>query len=144
MHDSGKIIGGLVIFVAGLTFPFWFTLAAGQADYRPDPERPTGQKHCVEDTAYMKAWHMDLLDHWRDEVVRNGQRVYLPDKRWPCSRDEDCTGGFCQQGICRYDMSLTNNCLECHRSRARFCDRCHDYLEVKPYCWDCHLAPEEE
>ena len=38
-------------------------------------------------------------------------------------------------------MSLTNTCLGCHSNKAQFCDQCHNYLEVTPYCWDCHVDP---
>ena len=29
-------------------------------------------------------------------------------------------------------------CLDCHSNTAEFCDRCHDYASVRPYCWHCH------
>ena len=122
MHDAGKIIFGLIIFLALITFPFWFTLASGKAGYRPNPELPEG--NCVESKAYMKAWHMDLLNEWRDEVVRSRDRVYVTaDGR-------------------RYEKSLTRTCLGCHQSKANSCDRCHDYLDVQPYCWECHVDPK--
>lgn len=144
MPDRGKILFGLALFLIAVSFPFWFTLAAGQADNRPQPERPAGEKHCVESVDYMKAWHMDLLNQWRDSVVREGKRIYLPTQNWPCSDDSECSGGFCQGGRCLYEMSLTNNCHACHRSKERFCDSCHNHLEVQPYCWDCHRAPQGE
>jgi hypothetical protein len=34
-------------------------------------------------------------------------------------------------------------CLECHSNKTKFCDQCHNYLDVQPYCWDCHLVPKE-
>ena len=28
------------------------------------------------------------------------------------------------------------------KDKARtFCDKCHNYTGVKPYCWDCHVEP---
>ena len=36
-------------------------------------------------------------------------------------------------------MSLSNTCLDCHSNKTEFCDRCHDYASVRPYCWDCHI-----
>jgi hypothetical protein len=42
-----------------------------------------------------------------------------------------------------YDMSLSRTCMDCHSNKADFCDRCHDYLAVNPYCWDCHVEPKE-
>ena len=29
-------------------------------------------------------------------------------------------------------------CLDCHKNKSNFCDKCHDYMGVKPYCWECH------
>ena len=34
------------------------------------------------------------------------------------------------------------SCMSCHANKDKFCDRCHDYLAVKPYCWDCHVEPQ--
>jgi hypothetical protein len=41
-------------------------------------------------------------------------------------------------------MSLQNTCMQCHPNKAEFCDRCHNYASVKPYCWDCHVEPKEK
>jgi hypothetical protein len=41
-----------------------------------------------------------------------------------------------------YTMALTQTCLKCHASKADFCDRCHNYAGVAPYCWDCHIDPK--
>jgi len=40
-----------------------------------------------------------------------------------------------------FDMSLSNTCLSCHTNKAEFCDKCHGYASVDPYCWDCHVDP---
>jgi len=123
MYDAGKIILGIVIFLVLITFPFWFTPALGNPDYRPEPELPAGK--CVESREYMVHWHMDLLDEWRDSVVRDGNRMYVSSEYGD-----------------RYEMSLTRTCMSCHTSKERFCDRCHDYTGVDPYCWDCHVEPK--
>ena len=123
MYDSGKVITGLVVFVALVSSPFWLTAAGGKADYKPQPELAKGLegKKCVESKEYMRAFHMDLLNRWRDEVVREDSRVhYSPDGR-------------------AFDKSLSNTCLECHSNTEQFCDRCHDFVGVNPYCWDCHI-----
>jgi hypothetical protein len=67
---------------------------------------------------------MDLLMDWRDEVVRRGNRNFV---------------AFNGR---TYTISLTGTCMGCHSSKANFCDRCHDYAGVKPYCWDCHIDPK--
>ncbi|MEW5701773.1 MAG: sulfate reduction electron transfer complex DsrMKJOP subunit DsrJ [Candidatus Zixiibacteriota bacterium] len=125
MYDTGKIIAGLLVFLLVITLPFWYNLATGKAGYTPELERPTDARECVRDSAYMAAHHMDLLNVWRDQVVRQGARFE--------------TGSDGQ----RRERSLTRTCLGCHASKERFCDRCHSYMGVQPYCWDCHIAPEE-
>jgi len=126
MYDKGKILIGLVAFLVVATFPFWFTNLFGSPSTRPVLELPKGEKKCVEDTEYMRHWHMNMLDQWRNEVVREGKRMYV-------SSDGR-----------KFEMSLNNNCLKCHESREKFCDRCHNYVGVTPYCWDCHVTPTGE
>jgi len=123
MYDTGKIILGLVVFLIAVTFPFWFSLANDTSGNRPQLELPEKETDCVESTEYMRAQHMDLLNRWRDQVVREEQRIYI-----------STTGQ-------KHTMSLTGTCLGCHASKADFCDRCHDYVGVSPYCWDCHVEP---
>ncbi len=121
MYDGGKIITGLVIFIILVAFPFVYALAGGTGEV-PDPQSPSGE--CVKDKAYMTAWHMDLLNEWRDEVVRDGQRPKV------------------QAGGKEYPRSLTLGCMQCHDDKEQFCDDCHDYAGVSPYCWDCHVEPQ--
>jgi hypothetical protein len=26
-------------------------------------------------------------------------------------------------------------------SKKQFCEECHTYASVKPYCWECHVVP---
>ncbi len=124
MHDGGKILIGLLVFLAFVTFPVWYNAVGGKPEHRPQLEKAVGATACVEGTAYMRTSHMDLLNDWRDEVVRTGTRVYVA-----------------ADGA-RHEMSLSKNCLSCHASKSRFCDQCHDHMGVKPYCWDCHLVPK--
>lgn len=122
MKDKNKILAGLVIFIAVITFPFWFNM--GKAAPAPELEltaKAKAAKTCVMPTEYMKAEHMQLLDVWRHNVVRNGERMFVNDE-----------GKL-------FDMSLSNTCLDCHSNKEKFCDRCHDYASVQPYCWDCHI-----
>jgi hypothetical protein len=124
MYDTGKVITGLVVALILLTFPFWFSIIEGKAGYVPEPELPKDETSCIESTEFMRANHMDLLNQWRDAVVRKAQRVYV-----------STTGQ-------RYEMSLSKTCMKCHVSKTNFCDSCHNYLSVSPYCWDCHVSPE--
>ena len=125
MSDKGKILFGLSVFVILITYPFWGRLAAGDAlPGRAELEYPANEDACVEDTPYMRASHMDLLNQWRDDVVRDGVLDYT----------SSATGDV-------YLMSLTKTCLDCHQGREDFCTRCHDYANVEPTCWDCHVQP---
>jgi hypothetical protein len=75
MHDTGKIVGGVIIFVVLMTSPLWYNaLTAAPAEAPTLDQPPNGSKECVEPKEYMRANHMDLLNEWRDEVVRNGKR----------------------------------------------------------------------
>ena len=124
MSDKGKIIVGILILLVIGTFPFWYTLGEGSRP-RPEVELPVGETRCVEEKDFMTAHHMDLLDEWRDTVVREGRKTYT-------SKTYGNT----------YEISLTRTCMECHTDRDTFCNRCHDYADVAPYCWDCHIEPE--
>ncbi len=126
MYDAPKVLLGLVIFFVLITFPIWYNAAGGTADYVPELAKPVKGTTCVAEVSYMRTTHMDLLNEWRDEVVRNNARVYVaPD------------------GV-KYNKSLTRTCLDCHSDKEGFCDKCHDYLKVDPYCWDCHVVPSKE
>ena len=85
-------------------------------------ERPEGE-YCMEgtdpqykrlDRQYMRYRHWEYLMELREEVVRYGNRT---------------RGGLF-------------TCHECHQSRERFCDRCHNAVSLKPDCFDCHDYPE--
>ena len=126
MYNGGKITFGIIVFLGIMTFPLYFN--AGKAQPAPKPSLNTPVinrmkvKHCVEPLAYMRADHMQLLDDWRNQAVRDGQRVYIS------STGQD------------YHISLQDTCLKCHSNKKEFCDRCHNYLGVHPYCFDCHFS----
>jgi hypothetical protein len=124
MYNGGKIITGLIIFVLLITAPF--LLNVGQANELPEISLNTpvinqlSEKQCVESVEFMRSQHPQLLNDWRDQVVREGQTVYVS------SSGEE------------YEMSLDNSCLQCHSNQSQFCDACHNYTSVELYCWDCH------
>ena len=122
MYNAGKIIIGIIIFLVLFTFPIWYS--KGKPGAAPKLELPKDVKQCVEATAYMKSSHMQMLDSWRDSVVRDGNRIYVS------------TSGK------KYNISLQNTCLKCHKTREKFCDRCHNYVDISPKCWECHISPE--
>ncbi len=132
MYDKGKVIVGVIIFLAIFALPFWYSQVTGEADFDPHPDvtslQERGITECVESADYMRSKHVNLLDEWRDEVVRGADRVYIS-----------------KEYGTEYDKSLTDTCLEaCHDNKSEFCDQCHDYVGVQPDCWECHNVVEEE
>ncbi len=119
MHDAGKIVLGLAIFTGLVTAPAWYAAGRGKGA-PPELQKPADAKQCIEPTAFMRARHMELLDGWRDAVVRRGEHVYV------------ATDGT------RHVMSLTGTCLRCHAEPDKFCNKCHAYAGVEAFCWDCH------
>jgi hypothetical protein len=132
MYNAGKIIVGLIIFVVFVTLPF--IISGEKAKMKPEPKidtpeimkLPEAERKCVESKDFMKAEHMKLLNQWRDWVVREGNGTYV--------NAEGKT----------FLMSLQKTCIKCHSNKSKFCDECHNYAAVKPYCWDCHIAPKEK
>ena len=136
MYDSGKIITGLIIFVVLALSPVLYQkLVKGEESVPPEPiltetaknaqDPETHEGGCVESKDFMTTQHMKLLDQWRHEVVRDGERYYT-----------NSDGK-------EYYKSLQVTCMDCHYNKTDFCDRCHNYMGVEPFCWDCHIAPKE-
>ena len=83
----------------------------------PEPflELPDEQfEACIRETDYMRLHHMDYLKEIREEYVRHGIR----------------------------DGKGITSCRECHANRARFCDRCHETVDLNIDCFGCHNYPE--
>jgi uncharacterized membrane protein len=133
IYNANKIIPGLIIFLGLITFPFWFNM--GKAAPPPEIKLDTpviqqmAVKQCIMPKAEMRTGHMQVLNDWRTEVVRNNQRIYV------------AADGK------QYNMSLQNECMKCHSNKTQFCDQCHVYAGLQlgsvPYCWTCHIAPKE-
>jgi hypothetical protein len=121
MNDKRVIASGLVIFLIVVTYPFWSTLMAGAKVSRPVLEKPVGETRCLEDKTFMRENHTQILNEWRTITVRNGIMKYT-------SKSYGTT----------YEISLTKTCLRCHNKKEDFCDRCHNYANVAPNCWNCH------
>ena len=127
VFNKGLITVGLIVFVALVASPFWLNF--GKAAPAPElvlTEKAKAAETCVRSKEYMTRQHMQLLDVWRDTVTRDGKRIYVNSK-----------GNA-------YNMSLSKTCLDCHSNKGEFCDRCHDYASVSPYCWDCHIDNPKE
>jgi hypothetical protein len=135
MNSKGSVIFGLVIAIVVLTLPFWYAMGqrvTGRSEPAPSVPKPTNSEHCVEKD--MRARHMQVIDEWRDTVVRDGVAEKYESQDFPGEA---------------YERSLTKTCLmQCHATaeggegatvQDRFCNECHQYANIRPYCWDCHL-----
>jgi len=119
MTDKPRIIIGLLFVLVAVTFPFWYALAGQTSTETPELVLPeSGQ--CIVGAAEMRAKHMDILEVWRNEVVRHGDQELV------------------EVGDQKYEKSLTKTCMNCHESREAFCQKCHEYADVHPTCWNCH------
>ena len=135
IYNKGPIFLGILVFLALALFPFYNNF--GKVNAKPEMKTDTpaiqewekqyGKKECVEPREWMRGEHMVLLNNWRDSVVRDYNRGYISDATHK-----------------RFNMSLQNGCMNCHSNKKKFCDECHTYMSVKPYCWDCHIAPVEK
>ena len=125
MYDGKKIIPGLIIFLALVSYPFWHNAASGKMGYVPKPKIAADKKECVEPKNYIRVNHKNLLEDWKESVVRKGGRVYLASNKKT------------------YTMSLNRTCMNCHTDKTEFCDQCHNYMGVTNKCWDCHMYPKE-
>ena len=129
MNDKKWIIAGLAVFCVIVILPF--VINFGKASPAPELELAAKAKaagYCVQPKDMMKTEHMQILDVWRNQVVRNGDRIYM-------NKDGKT-----------FNMSLSSgdeSCIGCHTNKAEFCDKCHTYASVRPYCWDCHNEPKE-
>ena len=130
MYKPAKIIVALVIFAVIVSFPIWHSI--GNDSTIPDVEISLDtpvinamgdDAHCIYDADYMRANHMKILKDWKVEVVRNGNRMVVT---------EDGQ---------EYLASLQNTCFECHSNYEDVCLKCHEYANVDPSCWECHVEP---
>jgi thioredoxin-related protein len=135
IYNGGTIFVLIAVFLAISLFPFYNNV--GKVNAKPEPkvdtpaiqeyEKLNGKKECVESKEWMRGEHMQLLNQWRDSVVRDDNRGYVSNTNHK-----------------RFNMSLQNGCMHCHSNKKKFCDECHNYMAVKPYCWDCHIQPVEK
>jgi hypothetical protein len=102
-----------------LLLPFAYSLVAyvagaDTAAARPFLEKPDPKyRNCVRETTYMRFHHWELLKTVREEVVRQGKPS--------------------ETGL--------KQCKNCHTSRERFCNQCHNAVTLNPDCFGCHYYP---
>lgn len=101
----------LIIFLLILYGVIANVVAIGNEPPQVVLERPDPKfDKCVKDTEYMRFHHWELLREVRENVVRYGKRG---------------------------EISL-NKCKECHTSRDKFCNQCHNAVSMYPDCYGCH------
>ncbi len=109
----------IIILIIIIILPLGYSLASFALvndvdNVQPFLERPDPKfKNCVKDTEYMRYHHWELLRGIREEIVRYGIRG---------------------------DIGLSK-CQDCHTSREKFCNKCHDAVNMTPDCFGCHYYP---
>jgi mono/diheme cytochrome c family protein len=93
----------------------------------PAPPKGKGDK-CVADTAFMRRYHMTMLDHQRDGTVYEGIRT----KQFSLKR---CIACHAVNGPDARPVTI--------KSPKHFCRACHDYAAVKVDCFECHASRPE-
>jgi hypothetical protein len=104
-----------VVLLAPLIYAVASSLFAQQAEMSEVFLEMPDPKHekCVAETVYMRYHHWELLREIREEVVRYGKRG---------------------------EVGLYM-CKDCHTSRERFCNKCHNAVSAYPDCFGCHHYP---
>lgn len=124
MRSARKMISlavvGFAILVGGLASP-----ANADEVPRPKPAKAFKGEQCVEPVDLMRREHMNLLQHQRDETLRDGVRGN------------------------KYSL---NACIDCHATKSPdvaggkvrtlkpFCAECHEYAAVSIDCFQCHTG----
>ncbi|MEO5374765.1 MAG: Hdr-like menaquinol oxidoreductase cytochrome c subunit [Alphaproteobacteria bacterium] len=116
---------GLRLFLAMIVLALIGALPVMAGDgLLPTIPKARGEK-CVEDAAFMRRNHMQVLKHHRDETMHQGIRT---------------------------TAHSLNGCLNCHAvdgadgkpvtvaNEKHFCKSCHTYAAVSPDCFQCHSS----
>jgi len=115
----GTLVAGLLVAGSLLAADAPTRVAARAAQPVIEPARG-GQ--CVQDPAFMRRNHMELLRHDRDATVRAGVR----DTRYSLKACIGC------------HASKTNDSV--NSASTNFCQSCHAYAAVKIDCFECHAS----
>ncbi len=100
--------------------------AMAQESRVPVPSPPKGKgDQCVRETALMRANHMNLLLHQRDQTVRDGIRT----KQYSL---KECVACHAVPGDDGQPVS--------YEDPKNFCRGCHDYAAVRIDCFECHAS----
>lgn len=86
----------------------------------PAPARGQGEE-CVEPVEIMRRYHMEFLDHQRDDTARRGIR----DGRYSLKECVAC-------------HAVPDPAADGERTVLPFCEECHAYAAVRTDCFQCH------
>jgi hypothetical protein len=112
---SNKTVVAAMVIIIMIPIVYSAVFSAVTQGPQPFLERPDAKyENCIKDTEYMRFHHMDYLKEVREEYVRYGIR----------------------------DADGLMSCQQCHPSRDRFCNRCHNTVDLNIDCFGCHYYPE--
>ncbi len=126
LYHGQYILPGFALFLVVATLPIWLGAGGHRSDFHSPPNR--GGERCIEPKDFMRVEHMRILVRWRDDVVREGNRVYVA-----------TDGRHWEKGL--------NTCVACHghadargksTTAAAACSECHGYVDAELDCWNCH------
>src|SRR5512143_4142814 len=113
LYDVSKTSNRILVFAAIAAFPVYYNI--GRVNAKPEPkvdtpaiqewEKQYGKKECVESKEFMRTEHMQLINLWRDSVVRDMNRQYISTSNHK-----------------KFNMSLQNGCMQCHSNKKKFSD----------------------
>jgi len=122
---------GWVKFITGLVLVVLLSgtdvgSACAQESRVPVPKPPKGKgEQCIRETSFMRANHMNLLLHQRDETVQKGIRTKKYSLR-------ECIACHAVNGKDGQPVS--------YEDPKNFCRSCHEYVAVKLDCFECHAS----
>ncbi len=100
--------------------------ACAQESRVPMPDIAKGKGgQCVLDTDFMRANHMNILLHQRDQTMRDGIRT----KKFSL---KECVACHAVPGDDGQPVS--------YEDPKNFCRVCHDYTAVRIDCFECHAS----
>ncbi len=125
-RKSIVMIAALLIALAGLAFVANAVEEDVVASRVPYPDIPRGQgESCVEDTDFMRRYHMTVLLHQRDDTMLKGIRSKQHSLK-------ECIACHAVPGADSIPVTFA--------SPNHFCRSCHDYAAVEIDCFDCHAS----
>jgi len=98
-------------------------------DKNKDGRLDEAEEEALRQSGYMRFRHMDVLMELRDQAVREGNRKGMRLSGWQ------------RPGVAHTSAPA---CSNCHASRERFCNQCHNRVNLHLGCFGCHYYPEPD